>query len=70
MLVSVFPPKGKPADSSGDQRARRSPTSARNRSDGFDLNVSLLEVSDAAGLTSLTDDNCGSTCGACTTDVA
>lgn len=39
-------------------------------SDGFDLNVSLLEVSDAAGLTNLTDDNCGSTCGACTTNVA
>ncbi|BBA96889.1 hypothetical protein RVR_2392 [Actinacidiphila reveromycinica] len=39
-------------------------------SDGFDLNVSLLEVSDAASLTSLTDDNCGSTCGACTTNVA
>jgi FxLD family lantipeptide len=41
-----------------------------SQSDGFDLNVSLLEVSDAAGLTSLTDDNCGSTCGACTTNVA
>ncbi|MEV5984921.1 FxLD family lanthipeptide [Streptomyces sp. NPDC052051] len=38
--------------------------------DGFDLNVSLLEVSDAAGLTNLTDDGCGSTCGACTTNVA
>ncbi|AEW95179.1 MULTISPECIES: FxLD family lanthipeptide [Streptomycetaceae] len=43
---------------------------ATSQSDGFDLNVSLLEVSDAAGLTSLTDDNCGSTCGACTTNVA
>ncbi|WP_433860171.1 FxLD family lanthipeptide [Streptomyces kronopolitis] len=40
------------------------------KSDGFDLNVSLLEVSDAAGLTNLTDDNCGTTCGACTTNVA
>ncbi|MFE6692168.1 FxLD family lanthipeptide [Streptomyces sp. NPDC057743] len=40
------------------------------QSDGFDLNVSLLEVSDAAGLTNLTDDNCGTTCGACTTNVA
>ncbi len=39
-------------------------------SDGFDLNVSLLEVSDAAGLINLTDDGCGSTCGACTTNVA
>ncbi|MER5603003.1 FxLD family lanthipeptide [Streptomyces sp. NPDC002265] len=39
-------------------------------SDGFDLNVSLLEVADAAGLTNLTDDGCGSTCGACTTNVA
>ncbi|GGQ97604.1 MULTISPECIES: FxLD family lanthipeptide [Streptomyces] len=38
--------------------------------DGFDLNVSLLEVADAAGLTNLTDDGCGSTCGACTTNVA
>ncbi|WP_420036127.1 FxLD family lanthipeptide [Streptomyces sp. cg28] len=38
--------------------------------DGFTLNVGLLEISDAAGLTNLTDDNCGNTCGACTTNVA
>ncbi|WP_405824484.1 FxLD family lanthipeptide [Streptomyces sp. NBC_00838] len=38
-------------------------------SDGFDLNIGLLEVADAAGLTNLTDDNCGTTCGACTTNV-
>ncbi|MEU0857528.1 FxLD family lanthipeptide [Streptomyces griseofuscus] len=43
---------------------------APSESDGFDLSVSLLEVSDPAGLTSLTDDGCGSTCGACTTNVA
>ncbi|XUZ27042.1 FxLD family lanthipeptide [Streptomyces sp. RMIT01] len=40
---------------------------ASGQPDGFDLNVSLLEVSDAAGLTVLTDDNCGSSCGACVT---
>ncbi|UNO42152.1 FxLD family lanthipeptide [Streptomyces sp. MST-110588] len=39
-------------------------------SDGFDLDVSLVEVSDTAGLISLTDDGCGETCGACTTNVA
>ncbi|MFI1209971.1 FxLD family lanthipeptide [Streptomyces sp. NPDC020802] len=39
-------------------------------SDGFDLDVSLVEVADPAGLVNLTDDNCGSTCGACTTNVA
>ncbi|MQY11449.1 hypothetical protein SRB5_15670 [Streptomyces sp. RB5] len=39
-------------------------------SDGFDLDVTLVEVSDTAGLINLTDDNCGSTCGACTTNVA
>jgi FxLD family lantipeptide len=38
--------------------------------DGFDLDVSLVEVGDTAGLVNLTDDNCGSTCGACTTNVA
>ncbi|MDH6499528.1 FxLD family lanthipeptide [Streptomyces sp. SAI-149] len=38
--------------------------------DGFDLDVTLVEVSDTAGLISLTDDGCGSTCGACTTNVA
>ncbi|SFD42753.1 MULTISPECIES: FxLD family lanthipeptide [Streptomyces] len=38
--------------------------------DGFDLDVALLEVGDVAGLTNLTDDNCGTTCGACTTNVA
>lgn len=39
-------------------------------SDGFDLDVTLVEVADVAGLISLTDDGCGSTCGACTTNVA
>lgn len=39
-------------------------------SDGFDLDVSLVEVADPAGLVNLTDDNCGTTCGACTTNVA
>ncbi|MPY48780.1 FxLD family lanthipeptide [Streptomyces acidicola] len=38
--------------------------------DGFDLDVSLVEVADPAGLVNLTDDNCGTTCGACTTNVA
>lgn len=38
--------------------------------DGFELDVALLEVSDAASLTNLTEDNCGETCGACTTNVA
>ncbi|MFD9441821.1 FxLD family lanthipeptide [Streptomyces sp. NPDC060006] len=39
-------------------------------SDGFDLDVSLVEVADSASLTNITNDNCGSTCGACTTNVA
>ncbi|SCF59056.1 FxLD family lanthipeptide [Streptomyces sp. Cmuel-A718b] len=42
-------------------------STAGGQSDGFDLNVSLLEVSDTAGLTVLTDDGCGSSCGACVT---
>ncbi len=33
----------------------------------FDLDVTLLEVADPAGLVNVTDDGCGSTCGACTT---
>lgn len=37
---------------------------------GFELDVTLLEVADPAGLVNITDDNCGSTCGACTTGVA
>ncbi|MGI5397779.1 FxLD family lanthipeptide [Streptomyces sp. CA-251251] len=43
---------------------------APRTTDGFDLDVSLVEVADPAGLVNLTDDNCGSTCGACTTNVA
>lgn len=43
---------------------------APGASDGFDLDVSLVEIADPAGLVNLTDDNCGSTCGACTTNVA
>jgi FxLD family lantipeptide len=39
-------------------------------SDGFELDVTLVEVADVAGLVSLTDDGCGETCGACTTNVA
>jgi FxLD family lantipeptide len=38
--------------------------------DGFELDVTLVEVGDVAGLVSLTDDGCGETCGACTTNVA
>ncbi|MCT2594492.1 FxLD family lanthipeptide [Streptomyces sp. N2-109] len=38
--------------------------------DGFELDVALLEVADTAGLINLTDDGCGETCGACTTNVA
>lgn len=38
--------------------------------DGFELDVTLVEVGDTAGLISLTDDGCGETCGACTTNVA
>jgi FxLD family lantipeptide len=36
----------------------------------FDLDVSLLEVADPAGLVNVTNDNCGSTCGACVTGAA
>ncbi|MFD9540837.1 FxLD family lanthipeptide [Streptomyces sp. NPDC060022] len=39
-------------------------------SDGFDLEVSLVEVADSTSLINLTNDGCGSTCGACTTNVA
>ncbi|MBV6699400.1 FxLD family lanthipeptide [Kitasatospora aureofaciens] len=35
----------------------------------FDLDVKAVEVADAASLQVLTDDGCGSTCGACTTGV-
>lgn len=38
--------------------------------DGFELDVALVEMADSAGLVSLTNDGCGSTCGACTTNVA
>ncbi|WP_327070927.1 FxLD family lanthipeptide [Kitasatospora sp. NBC_01250] len=37
--------------------------------DEFDLDVSTIETADAASLQVLTDDGCGSTCGACTTGV-
>ncbi|MEV4415899.1 FxLD family lanthipeptide [Catellatospora sp. NPDC049609] len=39
--------------------------------DEFDLDVRLVEKSDNyAGLIATTDDGCGSTCGACTTNAA
>lgn len=37
---------------------------------GFDLDVTLLEVADAVGQISATDDGCGSTCGACVSNAA
>jgi FxLD family lantipeptide len=43
---------------------------AQDLSSDFDLDVTLLEVADPASLVNVTDDNCGSTCGACTTGVA
>lgn len=45
-------------------------TAAASPPDGFELNVALLEVSDSASLVNVTNDGCGSTCGACTTGVA
>ncbi|WP_372412423.1 FxLD family lanthipeptide [Streptomyces luteireticuli] len=36
---------------------------------GFDLDITLVEVTDPAGLVNVTDDGCGATCGACTTGV-
>ncbi|MFD7581818.1 FxLD family lanthipeptide [Kitasatospora sp. NPDC059817] len=33
----------------------------------FDLDVRTVEAADSASLEVLTDDGCGSTCGACTT---
>ncbi|MFF2075424.1 MULTISPECIES: FxLD family lanthipeptide [Streptomycetaceae] len=35
--------------------------------DEFDLDVTIVERTDAASLEVLTDDGCGATCGACTT---
>ena len=43
---------------------------AQAPADGFELDVTLVEIADPAGLVNITNDNCGSTCGACTTGVA
>jgi FxLD family lantipeptide len=43
---------------------------AAAEADVFELDVTLVEVGDTAGLISLTNDGCGETCGACTTNVA
>ncbi|MFI0912516.1 FxLD family lanthipeptide [Streptomyces abikoensis] len=34
----------------------------------FDLDITAVEVADPAGLVNVTDDGCGSTCGACVTN--
>jgi FxLD family lantipeptide len=47
-----------------------SPQEAQTGASEFDLDVTLLEIADAAALVNVTDDGCGSTCGACTTGVA
>lgn len=36
--------------------------------DGFDLDPMLLPVTDTVNMAAATDDGCGSTCGACTTN--
>jgi len=38
--------------------------------DGLELDVTLVEKTDGAGLIEMTDDGCGSTCGACVTNAA
>jgi FxLD family lantipeptide len=48
----------------------QAPAAPATQIDGFDLDVTLVEVGDTAGLINLTNDGCGSTCGACTTNVA
>lgn len=48
----------------------QSPQDAQTGTSDFDLDVTLLEIADAAALVNITDDGCGSTCGACTTGVA
>jgi FxLD family lantipeptide len=49
---------------------RLSPRNAQGVTPEFDLDVTLLEIADPAGLVNITNDGCGSTCGACTTGVA
>jgi FxLD family lantipeptide len=56
--ISTTTPGVQAAGSNGDQE------------DFFDLDVRLLEVADPAGLVNVTDDGCGSTCGACVTGAA
>jgi FxLD family lantipeptide len=56
--------------STGVPSSTQTTQQAPETSDGFDLDVSLIEVSDPAGLVNLTDDGCGSTCGACVTNAA
>jgi FxLD family lantipeptide len=52
------------------QPGAEAPPAAPAATDGFELDVTLVEVGDPAGLINLTDDGCGTTCGACTTNVA
>ncbi|NUR25381.1 MAG: FxLD family lantipeptide [Catenulispora sp.] len=52
------------------QHITRADPAGTGAADGFELDVTLVEVGDTAGLVSLTDDGCGETCGACTTNVA
>jgi FxLD family lantipeptide len=42
----------------------------RADTDLFDLDVTVLELADSASLINMTDDGCGSTCGACVTGAA
>lgn len=40
------------------------------RGDEFDLDITTVEMADSASLINMTDDGCGSTCGACVTGAA
>ncbi|MET7397378.1 FxLD family lanthipeptide [Dactylosporangium sp. NPDC005572] len=35
--------------------------------DGFDLDVTIVELTDPGSMINVTNDGCGSTCGACVT---
>ncbi|MFC0860931.1 FxLD family lanthipeptide [Sphaerimonospora cavernae] len=59
--LSPFFPGQSPTLSPYQGSATRSP---------FDLDVTVAEVADPAGLVNVTDDGCTSTCGACVTGAA
>ncbi|GLX06651.1 FxLD family lanthipeptide [Microbispora sp. NBRC 16548] len=62
--------QGHPTGAPTQSYSNGAPTQGPASRSPFTLDVRVVEAADPAGLVNVTDDGCGSTCGACVTGAA